>query len=186
MIIFVPMKYLLPAILLLITACKQEKIPDKMLRKEEPVSQTFNFHYLYTTQGKPKFEIFAPYVVENWEDEKRSQTKIEFPKSFKAYFYDSLQQKQTYISANYGKIYENKSKAVAKGNVILKNILENKTLETEELYWDKKTNKVFSNKTVKITTPEEILIGKGFESTTDFQYYKFKQISGSFKVKTEE
>lgn len=183
---FVIMKHYYILLLIVITACKYETIPDRTLRQEEPVSQTYHFYYLYTEKGKPVLEIKAPYVLETWENKEKAQTQIEFPNSFNAYFYDSLQRKETYLYADYAKIYNNKTKAIARGNVILKNLIENKKLETEELLWDKQSNKIYSNKIVKITTPEEILIGKGFESTTDFKHYKFKQISGTFKVEVKE
>jgi hypothetical protein len=66
---------------------------------------------------------------------------------------------------------------VAKNDVILVNV-KGDTLRTEELFWDETEQKIYSNQSVRITTPDELILGKGFESNLDFTRYKIHQISG--------
>ncbi len=173
-------------ILFVLLACEDLKIPEKVVRKEEPVSQTYGFYYLYTDSGKTKAEIRAPYVKETFEDKERHITQTEFPKGIDVKFYNSQGEIESTLRANYAKIYDKQTKAYAKGNVVLVNVKEGNRLETEELFWERKTDKIRTDKTVRITTQEEVLVGKGLEATTDFKYYKLKKITGTFKVKIEE
>lgn len=48
-------------------------------------------------------------------------------------------------------------------------------LNTEELTWNQKTQKISSDKFVKITTRDEIIFGDGFESNQDLTNYKIKK-----------
>ena len=67
----------------------------------------------------------------------------------------------------------------AQGNVCLSNI-KDEFLYAEELYWNQKTKKVYSEKFVKIETPDEVIYGEGFESDEEFTSYVIKKIKGSY------
>ena len=62
---------------------------------------------------------------------------------------------------------------------------EGEKIETEELIWNEKDAKISSDKFVKITTPDEILMGEGFEANEDFTRYKIKKVKATLKVKEE-
>ena len=57
---------------------------------------------------------------------------------------------------------------------------EGKKLETEELIWDKKRNKIYTDKKVIITTDKEMIEGEGFQSSPDFLQYSISNIQGTF------
>ena len=61
---------------------------------------------------------------------------------------------------------------------------EEKRLETEELIWDEKRNKIYTDKKVIIITSKEVIEGKGFESNPDFSKYSISKIQGTFNFKT--
>jgi LPS export ABC transporter protein LptC len=67
---------------------------------------------------------------------------------------------------------------IARNNVQLVNKLEGKRLETEELIWDQKTGRIFSDKFSKITSKQEVIYGDGFESNQDFSQYRILKIRG--------
>ena len=57
------------------------------------------------------------------------------------------------------------------------------------MYWNQKTKKVYSEKFVKIETPDEVIYGEGFESDEEFTSYVIKKIKGSVstdKLKSKE
>ena len=71
----------------------------------------------------------------------------------------------------------------AKDNVVLTS--ENgKRLETEELIWDEKKNKIYTDRKVKITTGKEVIEGEGFSSNPDFTEYTISKIHGTFNFET--
>ena len=57
---------------------------------------------------------------------------------------------------------------------------EGKKLETEELIWDEKSNKIYTDKKVIITTDKEMIEGEGFQSSPDFLQYSISNIQGTF------
>jgi LPS export ABC transporter protein LptC len=72
----------------------------------------------------------------------------------------------------------------AKNDVVVIN--ENgEKLNTEQLFWDQKEQKITSNTFVKITRKTEIIMGDGLESNQDFTRYKIKKIRGTLQVKND-
>ena len=55
-------------------------------------------------------------------------------------------------------------------------------LNTEQLFWDMRTKKLFSDKFVKITTKSEIITGTGFEADENMQNWEINNISGVLEV----
>jgi len=51
-------------------------------------------------------------------------------------------------------------------------------LETEELYWNPKLHKLWSDSLVHVFGPDRELFGDGFEAQDDFSNYKFKKPRG--------
>ena len=62
---------------------------------------------------------------------------------------------------------------------------DNKRLETEELMWDQASDRVFTEKDVKIITNKEIIYGKGFYANSDFTKYEVTNIKGTFDINNQ-
>ncbi|MBK8981941.1 MAG: LPS export ABC transporter periplasmic protein LptC [Ignavibacteria bacterium] len=60
---------------------------------------------------------------------------------------------------------------------------EGSRLITEKLLWKNDEQKVYSDLFVRITTPEEIIEGTGFESDQNLSNYKIYKVSGVFNNK---
>ena len=63
---------------------------------------------------------------------------------------------------------------IALNNVVLKSS-DNKTLQTEQLIWDKNLDLIYTDLEVKIQTNDEIITGVGFKSTPDFMDYEISK-----------
>jgi hypothetical protein len=59
------------------------------------------------------------------------------------------------------------------------------TLRTELLTWDESTQKIYTDKFIRITTPEQIILGDGLESNTEFTEYKIFKIRGTISLKKQ-
>lgn len=57
---------------------------------------------------------------------------------------------------------------------------------TEELYWDMRRHKVYSDSFIHIERMDNIIEGYGFTSTDDFSQYEIKQTSGIFPVREQQ
>ena len=61
---------------------------------------------------------------------------------------------------------------------------EGEELKTEELIWDERKNKIYTDKKVTIQTGNEVIKGQGFESNPNFSEYSISKIHGTFNFET--
>ena len=59
---------------------------------------------------------------------------------------------------------------------------QNEQLETSELIWEEARGRVYTDKFVKITKPEEIIFAYGFRANQDFTVYELLSVTGRVKV----
>ena len=62
----------------------------------------------------------------------------------------------------------------------------NDKLETEVLYWDELKDLIYSDRFVKITNEDQIVMGTGFESDPRLNKRKIKKVSATIYLKDEE
>lgn len=134
---------------------------------------------LHTENGKLKVKIVAT-TIERFNNQ---QPQLVFSNHLVVYFYNDSALVQSTLKAEYAEINDEKKLMTAKENVILTNIA-GKKLESEELIWDEKNNKIYTDKKVKITTGKEVIVGEGFVSNPDFTEYSISKIHGTFNFET--
>lgn len=93
-------------------------------------------------------------------------------------FNDSTSKMESELTANYAYYDETKELWETRGNVIGRNHTGDKTLFTEQLFWDQKTDKIYSDKQVKVLDGNSIEIGNGFESDGAFNVWTFRKPMG--------
>ncbi|MFK7901131.1 MAG: LPS export ABC transporter periplasmic protein LptC [Cyclobacteriaceae bacterium] len=82
------------------------------------------------------------------------------------------------LRSDFAHYYADKEHWHLTGNVIYTDLLENKVLKTEELYWSPRKELLWSEVFVHITTPGRELMGDGLEAKDDFSWYKIKKPRG--------
>lgn len=152
---------------------------NKLTGQYEASSETGkDIEVIYSNQGIVKAKLTAPVML-------RYRTKepyTELPDGLKILFYDVQGQVESQLTAGYGVSYEKSDEMMVKNNVEAISVKGDK-LNTEELTWNQKTQKISSDKFVKITTRDEIIFGDGFESNQDLTNYKIKKIRGTIRLK---
>jgi len=136
---------------------------------------------LYSDFGRVKARLIAP-VMLHLDDAKNPYT--EFPSGLTLNFFTDSMEVESKLTAGYGISYDKSDQMIARNNVVVTNMKQEK-LESEELIWDQKTQKISSDKFVKITTEDEIIFGDGFESNQDLSNYKIRKIRGTIRLKEE-
>lgn len=154
----------------------QEFVSDK----EQAIEQIKEAELLHTENGKIKVRIIAG-KIERFQN---MQPQLIFSENLEVYFYNDSSQLQSTLKADDGSIDEEKKIMLAQNNVELVSS-DDKRLETEELVWDEKNNKIYTDKKVKITTGKEVIYGEGFTSNPDFTKYSITKIHGTFDFKSE-
>ncbi|MFN4082666.1 MAG: LPS export ABC transporter periplasmic protein LptC [Bacteroidia bacterium] len=174
--------YLYILILLAVVSCVNNKTETIKIATEPsklPVERGINISINYTDSGYIKARVFAP-VLERYNNEERFES--EMPNGITAYFYDNNGKINSYIKSKYAIRNDRNRTMIARKDVI---VVNNKgdTLRTEELIWDEKTDKIYTDKNVNITTPDQLIIGTGLESNSSFTWYRVFNIKGIVKLK---
>lgn len=173
--------FVMAFVMLAVVSCENDLETVKKItnKKDASIENGKDVTAYYSDQGLVKAQLKAP-VMKHVEDSKNSYT--EMPDGLVLYFYNEQMQIQSTLTAKYGISYDKADEMIARDSVVI--ISENgDRLESEELIWNKKTEKIQSEKFVKIITADEVIFGDGFESNQDISNYKIKKIRGSFKLK---
>jgi len=168
------------SISMLFISCKNEinKIDSITKDKDMPIEEAYDVEYFLSENAVIKSKMTGS-VMKRFE---QPETFIEITDGFKLEMYDSLGNINTTITSNYAKQIEATNYLEVKYNVIVTDHIENKILNTEHLILDEKSDKIYSDKFVKITTVDKIIFGEGFESDQTFSKYKILEPKGEIKI----
>jgi len=74
-----------------------------------------------------------------------------------------------------------------KGNVVVEKS-DGKTLYTQQLFWNARTKKIYSNVDSKIVqnNGRDVFIGEGFESDEEFKDWRFRRMKGRMEVELKQ
>jgi LPS export ABC transporter protein LptC len=172
---------LLPVILL--TGCKDDlkTIDVNIQEKTSPAMSAKNIEVIFSDSGKIQAKLYSP-LIKRYSG---NDPYMEFPIGFKALIYDSVMRVESVITGNYGKRRESARIMEARGNVVVRNEITKKQLNTESLTWDENKRMIYSNVKAKITTADKVLFVEGLESNESFTWYKFKKVTGEMLVKKD-
>jgi LPS export ABC transporter protein LptC len=161
--------------LLLLASCGNDMEEVKRLGSDVrvPVSSTRNVEMIYSDSSRLRAKVNAPQRDTYIGDD----GFVEFSKGLKIEFYDTKSMLESKMIANYGISYSKTEIMEAKGNVVLESVKGDK-LETEHLIWDQKSDRIYSNVFSRITSPERVIYGDGFESNQDFSKYRILKVKG--------
>ena len=167
-------------LILLLSACHNDPADIEAFfgQLDTSIETAKEVEILYSDSAIIRVKILAPTMLRHLDSQEPFQ---EFPDGVNVEFFDARQKVSSTLTAKYAIRYDRESKVVVQDSVVWQSVAQEK-LETEELIWDEKTQKVFTNKFVVITRPDEIIYGHGFEANQDFSYSKIKAIEGRLKV----
>lgn len=172
----------MPIGMTMLFSCENDMAVVQAITNKEsiPVESAKDVRMLYSTYARVEIEIKAP-VMHNFQT---ANPYLEFPDGIQVWFYDSLKNVKSQLSARYAIQYINEDKIEVRNDVVVVN-QQNQTINTELLIWDQKKAMIYSDKFVKITTEDEVLFGDGFESDETFDKWIILKPRGSFRVETE-
>jgi LPS export ABC transporter protein LptC len=165
-------------------ACSNDPQEVKKITAQDagPLEAQDGVRLTYTDSGIVKMYLEAP-RAENYGQ--LENPTLEFPEGIIVRFFDADGMEESRITANYAIRYVNEKRWKARGNVIVSNI-QNEKLNTEELFWDETTEKIYSNVFVKMTTDTQIIMGDGFEADQNFTNAVVKKVTGQIELQEDE
>ena len=110
----------------------------------------------------------------------KTQNKLEFPDGLLVKFFDQLNLISV-LKANYAENNDAEQIIKVSGDVHMENARA-EVLETQELTWNVRNKKIFTDKPIKIKTPDNIIYGVGFDSDEDFSNYTIRKVNGIVAV----
>ncbi len=170
------MNRILFILLLLSTACSKNELKGPLVY-EGPLSEAENVELYYSESERVKVKMIAALVYE-YENGDR-----EFPKGVYLEFYDEFENMESTLRANEAYYFKKDNLWRGRGNVEVKNIQKNEQLNTEELFWNPKDEKIYTEKFLTIRQEDQVLSGEGLDAKQDLSLYKITKPFGEFDMK---
>ena len=175
-------------VLFFYTACgntEAETIDLQFDPETMPSMNTDSVTTLISDSGITRYKL----VADNWQVfDKAAEPFWYFPEGIYLERFDSLFQVEAKILADSAWNYTEKRLWRLKGNVDIRN-MEGEKFLSDELFWDQKEQKVYSDKYIEIKRGDTELKGYGFESNQAMTEYRiFRPHDGKipFKEDVEE
>jgi LPS export ABC transporter protein LptC len=167
-------------LLLLLTSCENDLAEvNQVVTQDELKYETMrNVELLYSDSAILRVKVNGDKMLRYLDMNNPTQ---EFPEGINVDFFGPNGRTQSQLSANYALRYEKKNEIIVQDSVVWESKRDDR-LETEELIWDEKNNRVYTKKFVKNTRPEEIVYGYGFEADQEFKRWEINAITGRIKV----
>ena len=160
-------------VLFLLFSCHSnlhEQIDPVLDRADIPRLHSLDVTTVVSDSGITRYRINTP----QWDMfDRSSQPYWEFPYGVHFERFDEQLVVDANIYAEYAKFLENEQVWELRGDVRATNI-QGELFETEQLFWNQKTEKIYSDSLIKITQEDFIIIGKGFESNQEMTKYDVK------------
>lgn len=153
-------------------------INEQIIKQDVNRERAEDVTIIYSTEGQTKAKLFAKTFVTR-SDMKPSY--VEMKDGLRVDFFDAALNVTSTLTAKYGRYFQEKGNILVQDSVEVKNN-KNETLHTEELVWNEKIQKFYSDKFVKVVTPTQIIFGDGLEANQDFTQYQIKNVKGTIAV----
>jgi LPS export ABC transporter protein LptC len=168
-------------LLLLIVSCNSNK-PDKIKavvdRTKMPKLHATEITTIISDSGITRYRITAS----RWDVyDKANQPYQEFPDGIYFEKFDANMKVDANITSKYAKFNENEQLWELKGNVRAMN-LQGELFETQQLFWNQRQQRFYSDSLIKITQTTRIITGIGFESNETMTRYMIKNPQGTFPL----
>lgn len=148
--------------------------------EESPISTTYDSETIITDSGKIRVIMKSP-IVEHYI---KDIEYLEMAKGINVIFYDSLGNVSSTIVSNYAISNQNTMVIKAKHDVIATNSVGQK-LFTEELVWDQRNKRIYSEVDVKVVTDDKVLWGDGMEADEEFNEWTIIKPKGDIMIKND-
>jgi len=133
-----------------------------------PDQETSDFVLTETDKGHPVWTLYArSAAIYNARNEIVGR-------GVRVDFFDDQGKRSSQLTAREGHIMQQTRDMTASGNVVMKTA-EGTRMTTEELHYLNSTNRIVSDKRVRVEKSGDVLEGTGFESDPDLHHFEFKQ-----------
>jgi LPS export ABC transporter protein LptC len=173
---------LLTGTVLLLSCEKKREVLKELTIKELPSLSARNIETMYSDSGKVTLVVRSP-LINQYTGGDEPHTL--FPEGLTVLFYDKKTEPQASISSKYARYTEKDKLWELRDSVVAVNT-EGDILETELLFWSEPRESVWSDRFVRITGKDQIIMGTGFESDPRLTKWKIKNVSATIYIDNEQ
>ena len=171
--------------LLLFSSCggKKKELGEAITERDSlPSMATLGVVTYISDSGVTRYRMEA----EEWlMYDRKSPSYWAFEKGVYLEQLESLFNVDASIKADTAYFYDKQKLWKLMGNVDIKN-RKGERFNTELLYWNQATEKVYSDRFIRIEQPDRIITGYGFDSNQQMTIYQIRHMGGIFYVDEEE
>lgn len=174
---------LISSICIISSSCtKKKEVTIKTDILKYPSATGRDFYTVLNDSGKVQLILSGP-ILEQYENIDYPYT--EFRQGLHVIFYNGKPTVQGSVTCKYAKYNKTTNIWELKDSVVVQNE-NNEKLETEVLNWNQTKDLIYTDRFVKITTPELVSQGIGFESDSHLQKRHIKKVSAVITLPDEE
>lgn len=169
---------------ILLTACGGQQPVEQESEQTIMTEHSVDLVMVMTENGAKSYRFQTP-LMEGYKLAK--EPYMEFREGIDIVTYkgeSDTAQVESHLSANYAIFYEERKLWEVKGNVVAKNP-DNQTLYTQQLFWDQKSKRIYSNVDCKVLMGQDYWFGEGFESDEELKNWHFRRYRGRMWVDAE-
>lgn len=164
----------------LISACKNKtsdihELLNKTSFTEDKAEEVV---IIFSENGKVKGRLFATEFIIN---DHAKPPYMDARKGLKIESYNDSTQVESTLTARYARYYMKQGNILIRDSIVVVN-RKGERLSTEELVWNDKLKKFYTEKFVRIQTPTQLMFGDGLEANQDFTSYEIYNIKGIMQV----
>ena len=169
------------ALAVFLVACGEQKVKPRVEDPETtPTQVAVDLKSIESKNGSKSYRLSTP-LMERYE--LAAEPFAEFRKGIKVEtFNDTTRAVANTLVADYARLDEKKEVWEVRGNVVGRNLAEDKALFTEQLFWDQKQDKIYTDKYVRVVDGRNQYHGTGFESDGAFKRWTFRNTRGVMEV----
>lgn len=163
-------------LLLTLVACG-DTANTEILIYDGPVREAEDVEHYYAENGIIKVRMVAEQLFELQNGDRQ------FPKGIYLEFFDETGRIESTLRANQAFFIKEQEVWRGVGNVEVINTQKREQLNTEELFWKPKDQRIYTEKFVTIRMQSDVIYGEGLEAAQDMSSYRILKPSGTLEVK---
>ena len=149
------------------------KVQKLGVSENEPIGVDYNLNLKYTDSGRVTANLISTKALDY---SNRDFPYNEFVDGVQLDVFDENNNKST-IVADYAIVYSDTDLVDMQSNVVI-TTHDNQVLKTDQLFYDKKNEWLFTNEPVSFKSEQDLINGNGFDSNTKFTNAEVLEVTG--------
>ncbi|MDO8966458.1 LPS export ABC transporter periplasmic protein LptC [Algoriphagus sp.] len=154
-------------------SCRESVDLDELMVYDGPINSATNIFLVHSDSAIVRSEITAAKNLQFLNGNE------EFPEGIEIKFFTKDGQLETTMRADRGYYLKNENLYRGEGNVQIKNLLKDQSLQSEEIFWNQAEKKIYTEKFVTIQDKQTLFNGTGMEADDSFSVYSLKEVRDS-------